>query len=488
MDQRETHLRNPFAAAISVFGAALLAAQLAQAGPQQKTLNRGTAGPIGLAIDSEGRIHVSWESRDHHLHYTRIERGKKLDQVVDATSSCGAWSSIALDSTGLPHIAYYAERANPAGEALVYAHFDGSAWLLEELTQGGGFATAIAIDALDHPHIVHALRLGTFQYLHREDTDWEHEEPAGFTAWASSPMSLALDAAGHAHVGMQSMARTPVYATNASGDWVSTPLGDDFAGVTALALDSLGHPHVALPLTALGTVRYLHFDGAQWLSEDLYQPSELAPLANEPWAAALVLDAHDRPQILFEDTIYDPQDTERQIEVIVQAYHDGVEWRSVPLSTRGREWTRLSIDPNGVTQAAYAVYLGSENLQLAKSASVALPDVTGEWTSLAVTDQGAKSRVDAVLEVRNLGAGKSKGTPIALYLSNDAVLDPGDVPLSLHKAAGAVAPGDTRRVKISFARTGSLTGLYLIAVLDPKGRLDDLDRPNNTIAGLLGSP
>jgi hypothetical protein len=66
----------------------------------------------------------------------------------------------------------------------------------------------------------------------------------------------------------------PVYATNASGDWVATTLGDNNTIIGSLALDSLGHPHVALALANSGTIRHSHFDGSQWLTEDLFGPSD----------------------------------------------------------------------------------------------------------------------------------------------------------------------------------------------------------------------
>ncbi len=478
-------LRNRFITACGVLGAALLAAQLARGGVQQKTLHSGNKGPVGIALDSEGRLHVSWQSVDLKLHYTRIERGKKLDQIVDALPACGYWSSIAVDSAGRPHIAYHAERGSD--QILLYAHFDGAAWQIEEIGPGG-YSTAIAIDADDHPHIVHGHFDGSFEYLHRDDSGWQHETPAGFTAKWTSQMSLVLDSAGHAHVGMQETVNGhPIYATNASGDWTAFELSGEFSAVVSLVLDSLEHPHVALPLSDTGTVRYSHFDGSQWLSEDLYDPNDLPPGAwSKPQAAALVLDAHDRPQIVFKGQIY--LSSGASGDFVIYAYHDGADWRGTALTHHpASDWAQLAIDANGVGSGAYALSGRAFDTQVTKLVRVPLPDVSGDWASLALSEQGGKSRVDAVLAVRNEGALRSKSAQIALYLSDDAVLDPGDVPVAVHKSTGGVAPGSTKTVKLSFERTGSLAGLYLIAVLDPQGRIDDLDRSNDTIAGPLGN-
>ena len=484
----ETRLRNRFAIGFSVLGAALLAAQLAQAGVPQKTLFRGAAGPVGIAVDAQGRLHVSWESSDHHLHYTRIEPGSKQDEVVDATSDCGSWSSIALDSAGRPHIAYNAFRmVSGAGHyELVYAHFDGTAWHIEDLAEGGA-PTAIAIDANDRPHIAHMTTEypPLLKYLHLEDTGWQTETPPGPWGFMHRPISLALDSGGHAHIGMVSeVVSHPLYVTNASGDWVKVELADVDAWGISLALDSLGHPHVALPLVS-GVVRYRHFDGSDWLSEDLYDPNDLPPgTSAQPQDAELTLDGHDRPAILFKVQVHAYGDA---ADFVIYTYHDGAEWLGIALARRAAsDWVRLATDPGGGSEGVYALR-GRGDTQIARRFQVKLPDPTGDWSTLSVSDEAGRSRVDAVLEVRNEGAAKSRSAQISFYLSSDAVLDPGDTPLALRKASGALAPGGTREVMISFKRLGSLAGLYLIAVLDPLGRLDELDRPSNRIAGFLGN-
>lgn len=481
-------------ALLSALLGALLTAPLARAGVQQKSLDHAAPGPVGIAVGPDGVVHVSWQSRDgHQLHYTRIERGKKVDQVLDsAVGWCGFQSSIALDSAGLPHIAYYADRGTD--QVLAYAHFDGVAWHTEDLGPGGG-GPAIAIDANDEPHIVHAIErmvgvstwVSPLEYVHRDDSGWQHERPAGIAADPRVPLSLVLDPEGHVHVAMQSFPDyLPVYATDASGDWVATTLGDNNTIVGSLVLDSLGHPHVALALASAGTIRHSHFDGSQWLTDDLFGPSDLPPgTSNMPQSAALVLDAHDRPAVLFKTQIYVERFAE-WFDFLAYAYHDGVEWRGLLVSHRASDdWVRLGTDANGASYGAYGRRRGSDSAVVTQL-RVPLPDLTGDWASLATSQRGAVSRVDAVLDVRNEGTGNSRSAPIALYLSSDAVLDPGDTPLAVHKGTGAVATGRTKSIRISFTRPGSVAGFYLIAVLDPKGRLDDLDRPNNTIVGLLG--
>jgi hypothetical protein len=296
---------------------------------------------------------------------------------------------------------------------------------------------------------------------------------------AARSLSLALDSAGHAHVGMLSDVDHPVYATNSTGDWVATELFDGSSAAASLVLDSLEHPHVGLALADTGTVVHSHFDGSQWLSEDLYDPND-SPAGTQlfPFSAALALDAHDRPQIRIIQG-------SRSADIAFDAYHDGNAWVGIPLSARGAtDWARLAIGGNGVAHAVYATAKGTAS-QVSRYARVTLPDVTGDWTSLVTSAAGGSSYIAAVLELRNVGLLKSRSAAIALYRSDDAVLDATDQLVAFRSGTGGVAPGATRSVKISFIHAGSVSGLYLIAVIDPAGRTDDLDRLNDVVSGQL---
>lgn len=470
------------AAACCVFGALVLAAQLAAAGIQRKPLFIGRQGPVGIAVDGAGRVHISWQSSDYHLHHAWLDGARRRDEVVDGTSDCGAWSSIALDSAGHPHIAYHADPANPPGHVLRYAHFDGSHWVLEDLGDGG-YATAIAIDGDDRPHLVHASGTGVFEYLHRDTGGWERESPGSFSAAWFTPMSLALDSAGHAHVGLEEpILHHPFYATNASGTWVASELADGSARGASVAIDSLDLPRAAIALSDAGTIRYSRFDGAAWTSEDLYDPSDFPPgLSNAPVSAALALDAQDRPQILFVTKFSGPGGGP---QIPVYSFRDGAEWRIGLVEGQGAfDFVGLVRDAAGVGHGVYTMLRPEK--QLSKYVRVTLPDLTGEWTSLSTSQRNGMTHVDGVLAVRNVGVDRSRSARIALYVSDDAALDSSDMWLLLPKVVGGVPAGGTRNVRFSFTRMGSWSGKHLIAVIDPARLLDDLDRPNNTISGAL---
>jgi hypothetical protein len=449
---------------------------------KQKSLFRGNPQPVGIARDAQGRIHLSWQSRDERLHYMLIDRGKRRDQVVDRLAGSGFNSSIAVDSAGHPHLAYHAERMDPVlRQVLIYARFDG-AWQIEELGPGG-YATAIAIDADDQPHIVHALPGGAFEYLHRDGGGWERETPPSLDSVTTTPMSLALDAAGHAHVGLEAASHRPYYATNASGEWVATELAAESARGASLALDSLGLPRVALPLAETATIRYRRFDGANWTSEDLYDPNAFSPgLENLPSGAALALDPNDVPRILFTTTF---SGSAPSAQWILLAFHDLVTWQLLVLATEdGGDNVGLVGGPDGSSQGVYPL-LRSDS-QLEKLATVALQDLRAEWVSLSVSGTGVIRHFEGVLTLHNDGAAKARSTSLALFVSDDETLDDSDFPVKFVAGVGrGLAPGESKTLKVKFLASAGVAGKHVIGVLDPRGEVVEVNRANDVFAGLL---
>lgn len=72
-------------------------------------------------------------------------------RTVDSTGDVGGYTSIALDSSGYPHISYH----DDTNSDLKYARWTGSSWSIENVTSVSIFcdSTSIALDENDHPHI-----------------------------------------------------------------------------------------------------------------------------------------------------------------------------------------------------------------------------------------------------------------------------------------------------------------------------------------------
>ena len=454
-----------------------------------KPIGTTAAGPGAVAVDAQNRIHVTWQSAvDHQLHHTVVAGKRKTDELVDAQPESGAGSSLAIDSAGHPHVAYLVLRNQQ--QRLAYAEFDGTAWHTEELGSGGA-PLALALDADDQPHIVQ--QADSFEYVHRDESGWEHEVLSDMDALNGDALSLAIDADGHAHLTANSSGPLgPLYATNASGDWVRTTLAPDggseqTVALGALALDSQGQPHVALSAANPTTVRHRHFDGAAWQSEDLYDANSLPPgTTDSPQAASIAIGTSDRPAIVFLDQF--SQSSKRTASFLAYAYKRGAHWLELDVAAKAdfEQWTRMAAAPDGSAAVLYATKRTLENTtQSLRVARVGIPDLAGSWTSLTVTPKGQISRVTGVLEVANLGPAKSGSPAITLYLSSDAALDGSDSVIGFRKPIGTVGVGHTRSVKIVLNPLVPVSGKYLIAVIDADDQLHDQDPANNVVPGLL---
>lgn len=107
-----------------------------------------------IAVDKDSHVFISYfdETTDRlkmvSFHnddlYTKIE-------VVDPDSSAGEYTSIALDSQGRPHIAYY----DFINKDLKYAWWTGSTWIITTVDRTGdvGKYASLALDGSDLAHI-----------------------------------------------------------------------------------------------------------------------------------------------------------------------------------------------------------------------------------------------------------------------------------------------------------------------------------------------
>lgn len=114
-----------------------------------------TADDVGrwpaLALQG-GDIHITYEDyTNHRLKYAVRRGGGSWEMSIpDQTEWVGADSSLVVDASGNPHIAYFDGYNND----LKYAHFDGSGWLTSAVaTEGGnGYFNTLQLDENGRKH------------------------------------------------------------------------------------------------------------------------------------------------------------------------------------------------------------------------------------------------------------------------------------------------------------------------------------------------
>ena len=118
-------------------------------------------------------------------------------ETVDTVGNVGH-CSLALDASGLPHVAYYHE-----GVGLKYAAHDGSSWSVQTVESGYmGTYASLALDAAGNPHISYVDASGTYdnlRYAHYNGTSWS-KQTIDTGDRTGRYNDIALDSLGRPHI------------------------------------------------------------------------------------------------------------------------------------------------------------------------------------------------------------------------------------------------------------------------------------------------
>jgi choice-of-anchor C domain-containing protein len=148
--------------------------------------------------------------------------------AVDAVPTTGFYPSLALDSTGNPHICY-ADALNN----IMYASKTGSSWSIESIA-GPGRYPSLKIDSQDNPHISFSeFNISDFRdliYMAKLQSSWYTWTVNELDGFHRNP-SLALDAQDNIHIAFNST------SGDAKGIYYASM--DEVTAVTLVAFDAV---------------------------------------------------------------------------------------------------------------------------------------------------------------------------------------------------------------------------------------------------------
>ena len=300
-----------------------------------KTKNLGGGGEYNsIALDSSGIPHISYLDNSNLTNY--VLRHAFLDgrtwrtEVVDS-GDVGWYSSMKIDSLGHIHISYHADKPEPS---LKYAFFDGTTWSSDTI-EVGGYSTSVAVDENNRPHISHITGANELKYVRYDGNTWVSETVAQDALYFGAT-SLALTPTGAAYITFSDSAlpRRLFFATNISGSWEVTYLAD--GRQSSLALDSLGNQHVLFYSEGTGELKYMRYNGSAWITESA------SVLADSP---SIALDRFDHAHMTFGASAGGP-------DVLVYFYHNGQEWLGTLVKKNFGYAASIAVDNQGLPHIA----------------------------------------------------------------------------------------------------------------------------------------
>jgi hypothetical protein len=344
-----------------------------------------------IAIDGNDDLHVSYYDEVHgDLRYAFYSDGIWELSLIAAgaygpgyrhSHDVGLWTSIAVDSSEQPHIAYHVPFYNADfgyNDKLQYAQKIETEWYRETVEEyvGGsdyywlGVSTSLALDQHDNAHIStwDNKDLGTYEHLDLiyarwTGTEWQIEVVDNEGNVGSSS-SLVLDSNDNPHISYCDGTNYDLkYARWTGTEWhIETVDSEgDVGSWTSMALDSNDHPYISYYDSTNHDLKYARWTGTEWHIETVDSDSSVGA-----WTS-IALDRNDNPHISYYDGYYGGNSD------LKYAKWTGTEWYMETVDSDGTVglYTSLALDSN---DNPHISYYDASNGDL-KIASGALRDI-----------------------------------------------------------------------------------------------------------------
>jgi hypothetical protein len=212
----------------------------------------GAGRSASLALDGEGHPHVSYVAQGD-LVYASYDYDLSAWQMQVADSggdlSPDFTTSLVLDAAGHPHISYFNPVPGAANGLVRYAYFNGSSWQRSQVGSSQAGFSSIALDSSGLPHIAYSYYYETgagfdtyaLDYATLTGSQWSITTVDSGYQLGGYP-SLALNASNHAFLSyLDTQSQQLKFAIKGGGSWQVETVEDLSAiagGSTSLALSS----------------------------------------------------------------------------------------------------------------------------------------------------------------------------------------------------------------------------------------------------------
>lgn len=223
--------------------------------------------PLSLAIDANGKAHVSYGDafNGNRAQYATNATGGWVVEQIEAANAAQQMTSIAVAADGTPHVVYHVNECCGSGQ-IRYANRAGGTWQVTGLSDSNVYSKAIALDAAGFVHLVYDT--GGF-VVYRDNTGGSFDRQV-ISGAGNLGASLALDASGKSHVVYyQEYPHAVKYVNNVGGAWVTQTVDNCYCRMPKIAVAAGGTVFITVENGAQGRrVRFITNAGGGWTAVD----------------------------------------------------------------------------------------------------------------------------------------------------------------------------------------------------------------------------
>jgi len=366
---------------------------------------QGISGPLnsvpqGLAVDSRGRPHIIWdtrEGRDSTQVYYAYFNGRRWSGIggsrrrggISHSSRAGSTRArLALDRHDRPHVVWI---NNEDYRSIEYRHFDGRKWQADRIPwfKSETGQLALAVDRGGRPHIAAIERAEerdspwpqVVTYRYWDGRKWRTRggnqtgyifqvQPGGYL----DSICLALDAQDRPHLAWGDSKH--IYYTywdgecwmdrRASNGWRGVDQTDERSFTPSLALDRQDRPHLVWREETAEhglQVYYRFWEANRWIERDgSATGGGLSAFGRNCFLPQVAVDAQERPHVIWcADPMPEAPGPDERTEVYYK-YWNGRRWAEAAGSGHGlgltnnetrSNWLQLALDPHGRPHVAW---------------------------------------------------------------------------------------------------------------------------------------
>jgi hypothetical protein len=252
-----------------------------------------------LAVDNMNNPHIVYFSENYasetflDLKYAYKSGGIWQIETVDSVIKPGP-ITLALDSHNNPHISYLPDYAEQT--SLKYAFKAAGIWQKETVESGYLNWSSLAVDTSGNPHISWTI-VKDLKYAFKNLGTWQFETVKS-SDYSITDVSLALDSNGNPHINYSDVSPggvTQGYATKNGGVWLNEFV--DWGHGGSISLDSSGNPHISYIDPEL---KYVSKIGTAWQTESVDSNSYNRVYQH---CTSLRMDSYDNPHIVYLNNV-----------------------------------------------------------------------------------------------------------------------------------------------------------------------------------------